>query len=173
MWAQGSIYSTFNDIIKDHVRISENEYVPIEEFHISQEALQNLKKILQKEVSNNGMKSLLHMDDFSEYPQIDYEWNSFLLAGIIENFDIGFKIISHDFKGKYYNRKIIVCRNSASNSLPELVWELLANINKYELSQTEFLSFLLINELTISSIPFEIQNSEKFIFTKDKVYLKR
>jgi len=171
MWASGTLYMTFEDIIDNHIRISEDEYIPIEEFSVSDGDLNAIKEVIERDIIDNTFKSLLYMKDFSCYPDIGYEWNSFLLASLIEHFDIGFKTIAYDIKNKRYNRKIIVNKESVLNNLSDVVCYILDMSAINEISENDLLSLLIVNELAIAVIPYELYESNDLEF--NNFYVKR
>nr|MCR4661531.1 hypothetical protein [Clostridia bacterium] len=87
------------EIGDDYVQINKEKYISKDIFNIDEEQLEQIKDELSFYINT---KKILNSDDYRGYmmlPNLDYEWNEFLLLGIVRTYlKQSFKII---YKGKY------------------------------------------------------------------------
>ncbi|MDO4189683.1 MAG: hypothetical protein Q4E51_10115 [Lachnospiraceae bacterium] len=166
-WTSVSASSTFYKIEDGYCRISEDEYLTEDLLFVDESAINMVKKFLLKALEEKEYISLLDFDDFSELPEIGYEWNAFLLETIVTKYISELKIISPDYKDRRYQRSFIVMCDLGIESYSELVAYVFKNNGYISLSEGRFLSFLVVNGLAYKMIPKEIGNSEYFKVEKE------
>ena len=103
---------------------------------------------------------MIGLDDFEDFIDVGYEWNTFLLASIVENYDMGFKIVQPQTRDRRYQKGIIIESESSTDTYDGIV----AATMKYHgielLRENQFLSFLILNHLTTKATPKELQLSD-------------
>lgn len=159
-WSEMTSGFVFSEIEKDTVRISEDKYLKKEYFYIDSEKLNAISIALKSLSDDLGVVSAINIYDFSKFPKIEYEWNSFLLVSIIEHYDIGFRVINPKNKDRRYQKSIIVEKDRPYTKFDEVVVEYLRKNNIMEISENNFLSFLILNGLVRKVIPKELQESQ-------------
>lgn len=165
----GLIFSILED---NSIRLSQNNYLKKELFSIDKSALNKLSEELSSLVDEIGIIPLIGFDEFEKFPNIDYEWNVFLLGSIIENFDIGYKLIKPATTDRRFQKAIIVKRDFAYKNYIDIVLAKLKKSSLEIITENEMLSFLLINHLAIKTIPKELYNSPKLTFEEGNFYTK-
>ena len=57
-----------------------------EDFNIEEDTLEMIKTKILDIISNNGYVALRAIKDYSDFPNVGYEWNSYLLRDILNNY---------------------------------------------------------------------------------------
>ena len=171
-WTSVSVSSTFYKIEDGFCRISEDEYLAEDLFNVDENDIDIVKNYLLNLLEEKDYISLLDFNDFSNLPEIDYEWNTFLLETIIMKYVPELKIVSPDYKDRRYQRSLIVKSELGIRSYSELVAYVFRNNGYSSLSEGRFLSFLVVNGLAYKMIPKEIGNSDFFKVEKEFYVLK-
>jgi hypothetical protein len=171
LWSEITSGFVFSEIEKDTIRISEDEYLKKESFDINATTLNEIKTILNSICNDLGIISAINMYDFSQFPKINYEWNSFLLTSIIEHYDIGFKIVNPKNIDRRYQKSIIVRNDKNYNQLDEIVDAYLIQNGINEISENNLLSFLLLNHLIRKVIPKELYESQIINYADGMFYV--
>ena len=160
-WSQFTAYLIFQEIEKDYIRISNNNYIRYDLFHINDSVLEMIKSALLDLISNDNYISMINLNNFDNFPTIEYEWNNFLLISIIKRYDLGFKCISPEAKDSRYNKEIIVKKSSDFNCYGDIVYYQLLTANIDIIDENNLLSFLIINNLARKCIPKELYKYKK------------
>ena len=158
-WSNVTSTNVFSEIEKDYIRISRDEYISKDAFTLQREHLDNIHKLVVNNFKND-IFSLLNYDDFSEYPNIGYEWNEFILGSIIDEFIDDIVIIQSLSKDRRYQKGIAVKKSSGPNTYQEIIANVLIANNIQKIGESQLLSFLISNRLTRKVIPIELRNSE-------------
>lgn len=170
-WSMGTTYAVFKDLEKELLRISENEYIVKEKFNINKESLDEIIKVLNDELEKNEFISISKFKDFIKLPDIDFKWNSFLLASIVDKYlSADLKIIVPTVEDRRYVKEIIVRPDFDSDTYEEFI---IAIIKKYALNG----STLYHLESRLSSLgligrylPKELYNSKYIYVENDRFY---
>lgn len=166
-WSESSTYNAFLKISDDYYRINDDCFLLKEKLNIKSDIVSQVKVILLKELVTKDYISLLTFDDFSDYPEMDYEWNTFILESIVRKYIPELQIVSQENKDKRYHRSFIVKTATQINSYAELVARLLKKNGYTILSEGKLLSFLVVNDLTYAKIPKELKTSGLFKVEKE------
>lgn len=161
LWSEITSSFVFAEIEKDTIRISYDEYLRKSKFAISESELQEIRNTLDSLCNSLGFVSTITLNDFSQFPEINYEWNTFLLTSLIESFDIGYKIICPKNKDRRYQKSILVKQESECINLDDLVVDCLKQSGITEITENNLLSFLLINGVIRKVLPKELYDSSK------------
>lgn len=89
-----------------------------------------------------------------------YEWNEFLLETVIKKSFPEFEIIQPMMKDRRYQKGILVMKNDALTSYPQVVAKKMKKYGYTRLSESQFLSFLIVNNLARKAIPNELSNND-------------
>lgn len=158
MWPVVTVGSVFSDIETDYVRLSEDLYLKKTDFNISADIVDYVEKDIRTNLVD-GIVSLMNYD-FDDYPEFEYEWNEFLLQSIIDELLDDFIIVSPALLDRRYQKSFAVLKDTGMVSYPQIVACRMKNLGKEEMSEAEFLSFLVLNRLTRKVIPNELLDSE-------------
>lgn len=161
MWSEITSSYVFAEIEKDTIRISDDEYLKKTQFVIRDEELREIQKALDSLCNNYGFVSAIILEDFSRFPEINYEWNTFLLTSLVENYNLGYKIINPKNKDRRFQKSIIVRQDSGCCNLDDLVVNCLKLTGMTEVAESTLLSFLLINGVVRKVLPKELFDSPK------------
>lgn len=166
VWSEITSSFVFAEIEKDTIRISDDEYLKKTKFIINNEEIYKIKQALDLLCNSFGFVSAILFDDFSQLPKMRYEWNTFLLTSLVENFNVGYKVINPKNKDRRYQKGIIVKQDCKCESLDDLVFECLKQAGISEITEMDLLSFLLINGIVRKVLPKEIYNSTKLNYNE-------
>lgn len=169
-WAPGTLYKVFSDLKTDYIRISEDDYISKDSFEISKHILNSIRGRLQILVSKTNYCTINSIFNYDEFPGLLYEWNSFLLESIINEFDIGFRVISPQLRDRRFQHGIIIFDKSPYKSLEDLVIELISKEGITSLSESKLLKYLRrLGLVTMNRIPQELYEHPKLQF-KNKTF---
>lgn len=167
MWSTVTSSMVFKEIEQDYIRISLDKYLAIDKFTISQDNLDKINNIIKKRI-NYDILPIISIEDYSEFPEINYDWNEFLLGSIIGNLYQELILINPIIQDRRYQRGIITLANSGLNSYSEIIANIMMAHNIDSLTESKMLSFLIVNDLAKNTIPKELMNSEFVKFLDDK-----
>ena len=117
-----------------------------------------VKEEVQRAIKNDF--AMLMDFDFQQFPKCDYQWNEFLLETIVKYYFDEYNIIHPAITDRRYQKGIIVTKQSGLKSYSQVVANLMKTTGKTVMSTSQFLSFLVVNNLAIRVIPNELENSE-------------
>ncbi len=167
MWSHVTTGLIFSELEKEYFRISHDRYIKKELIGFSNQTLEFIQTTISMKLNAIGYLSLIGLDDFSEFCDIEYEWNPFLLASIVENYDIGYKIIQPQSRDRRYQKGFILQKESMINTYDELVVKTMKYHNVHTIRESQLLSFLIINHLTTKAIPKELQVSDIIMYENE------
>ena len=161
LWSETTADLIFYELEKDYIRLSDDLYTVADNFYVEEEALTAVKKHLHSLIEPDTYLSMIGFNDFVAFPNVGYEWNSFLLVSIIKTYGLGFKLVSPAIKDRRYNKEIIVQQESEWNHLEDIVHALLVKNNISVMDESNLLSFLVIHHLIAKIIPKELYDAQK------------
>lgn len=168
-WSETSISNVFLKIIDEYYRVDEDIFILKDRLDINPAIVNSVESILLKELTSKDYISLISYDDFSEYPDMDYEWNTFILESIIQKYLPELVVLSQDYKDKRFHRSFIVKKASQIGSYAELVAREFKKNGYTTLSAGKLLSFLVVNGLAYARIPKELETSG-FFKVENEIY---
>lgn len=170
-WPAVSASTAFGKIEGGYLRRSEDEYVIEEDFYIQEDTVSSIRSCLRMMMSDWYLP-LVSIEDYSEFPETRYEWNSFLLESIVKKYLAEYKIISPEYKDRRYQKGILVESNSTIASYPELVARVFKDAGYAEMTEGQFLAFLVVHGLARQVVPRELSCSQYFSLEKETYKLK-
>ena len=159
-WSETTADLIFYELEKDYTRISEDIYILSGDFNIEEDTLNQVSDWLQKSISSQGFLSMIGFDNFENLPEIQYEWNSFLLVSIIKKYNLGLRLVSPAIRDRRYNKEVIVSKESSYYHLDDIVYDMLVKNGINFIDESNLLSFLVINHLVSKVIPKELFDSK-------------
>ena len=172
-WANGTFTLVLNAVEKDYCKISLNEYVLKSSFQIDDASLALIAHVVSDLVSASGYYGIFAVYNYDRFPSVPYEWNEFLLQTILEEYDLGFKVLEPNTKDRRYKRGIIVPDSCSCSSFEEFVIEQLKADSIQAIPEDEFSSYLRRKGLVLTTnIPQELFDGdgvrlEKGVFVYD------
>ena len=130
---------------KEFIRINEQDFIKKTDFSISDLAIKNTEEVIRKYLTN-GYVTINKIDSFGIFPTLKFQWNSFLLESIIENYCYGYEVI--DFSRSVTKPiGVIVSKMAGFKNLDEILIDALAKHNRYHPFQSskEALEYLYNN----------------------------
>lgn len=160
MLSEVSSSSVLSVLKKNYIQTAEKQYLLKDKFILSDFAINKIKEDISRQMEKGFVS--LNTYDFSHLPDVEFEWNSFLLRSIIECYIHSLKIIEPISKDRRYEKGIVVLQSSQIQSYDELIAVNLKKNNIKEISEYKLLSYLIINGLAIQVIPHDLYCSDKF-----------
>ena len=107
----------------------------------------------------NGVLSLINID-LEGFTDWEYTWNEFILETVIKKELYDYEVIQPIMKDRRYQRGIVVRKEENINSYAQIVAKRMTETGNHKMSESQFLSFLVVNNLARMAIPNELTNSE-------------
>jgi len=155
-WAVGTVYAVFYELEKDFLRISEDDYVKKDKFHISESAINEVSNQINRLISDSEYYPIGSIDNYHDFPPCAYSWNGFLLESVLRNYCKEFRIISPNVRDRRYQKGIIVKKDCRLKSFEDIVVNVLKKDGITDVSQSELIKHLQIRGLSSKMIPKEI-----------------
>lgn len=99
-WSNGTFTIILNAIEKDYIRVDLNRYIHRSLFSVTPDAIEATRHQLENLVHDSGYYGIFAIFSYDGFPAIDYEWNEHLLQSIIENYDMGFRLLEPKVKDR-------------------------------------------------------------------------
>lgn len=163
---------SINSLLKDTVEIEKETYILKENFDIDESVVETVKEIILDKISENGYIALKSLDDYSIFPSIKYEWNTYILRDICEYYIPEVKELKRQFYDKRYPAPVIVAESSEMNKLLDLIIIILKSEFESRVEVNELSNYLRKNNIVYDRIPFEIYNSDEIVVEDNIVILK-
>lgn len=167
-WSEGSTYNAFLKIADDYYRTDSDNYLLKDKFHVDSEVANQVESYLLGELNKNDFVSLMDFEDFSDFLEMEYEWNTYILESIVRKYIPTLEIVSQEYKDKRYHKSYIVKKEEKISSYAELVARVFKKNGYTTLSAGKLLSFLVVNGLAYANIPKELETSG--FFKKEKEF---
>lgn len=176
-WARVTSSLVLTELEDYYVRISMNKYVKKDIFEVNDYVINELKSLINSKM-DNGILPLINIE-FDDFPACEFEWNEFVLEAIVRKYYNELDIIQPSLKDRRYQRGVIVKKETDLFSYSQIVARKMLLIGKCKMTTSQFLSFLIINNLARKVIPSELNNSEfvkkegdYYIIIKEKIYVE-
>jgi tetratricopeptide (TPR) repeat protein len=114
---------------KEFIRINEQEFIRRINFAISDLDIKNIEEVIQKYLTN-GYVAINKIDSFAIFPSIVFQWNSFLLESIIENYCYGYEVIDCS-RSITKSIGVIVSKMAGFKNFNEILIDVIAEHDKY------------------------------------------
>lgn len=157
-WTTMTISSALADMESDYVRISRDEYLRKSLFNISFETLMLVKEKVHRAITDDF--AMLTDFGFQQFPKCDYQWNEFLLETVVKHYFDEYRIVHPAVTDRRYQKGIVVTKKSGLKSYSQVVANLMKTTGNTVMTTSQFLSFLVVNNLAIKVIPTELENSD-------------
>ncbi|SEP84465.1 RNA polymerase, alpha chain C terminal domain [Lachnospiraceae bacterium RM5] len=157
-WSRVTAGAVLTDIEEDYARISSDGYIKNTRFDIPKDIENCVSQIIEERIED-GILPLLNID-FDDFPEWEYQWNEFVLETLVERCYDNLKVIQPTMKDRRYQRGILVSKELNITTYPEIVANKMLLTGNEKMSESQFLSFLVIHNLARKAIPNELDNSD-------------
>ena len=169
-WSESYLPTAYIELRRDYIRISEDDYERKTYFVLSSIVTESLSVILSKIVAKNGFYAFGSNIDFSGFPMCDYQWNGFLLESIINEFNIGFRVLYPQERNRRVQRGVIVFDDSPHHSFEDLIVGIMTENNVYSITEAGLVTFLRMHGIITNTLLRELYEMPRMQF-KDEVFL--
>lgn len=157
-WSRVTASAVLADIEEDYARLSIDEYIKNELLVVSESTVSELNSLIADKIEN-GVLSLINID-LEGFPDWEYPWDEFILETVIKKELSDYEVIQPIMKDRRYQRGIIVRKEENINSYAQIIAKRMTETGNHKMSESQFLSFLVVNNLARMAIPNELTNSE-------------
>ena len=126
-----------------------------------QTSIDSIRHQLKKLVGDSGYYGIFAIFNYDGFPLIDYEWNEHLLQSIIENYDLGFKLLEPTVKDRRYKKGIIVPQDNPCQSFEDFVIAQMKIDGITSIAKNAFSGYLRRKGLVLTAtIPIELYDGD-------------
>lgn len=166
-WSPVTTRIVFSEIETEYARITDDLYIKRDAFDISDDVVVKIQQVLNRKMLK-GYISLINFDEWEDFPEIPYEWNVFLMRTIVDLRISDLRIVEIKTKDRRYERGIIIKSEADIVDYTDLVISFLKNMGIKEVSESNMLTLLVMNNLTYKMIPKEVYVSDKLKYINEK-----
>lgn len=156
-WSRVTVSSVLSDIENDYVRLSVDEYLRKTAFILSDTLVNSIRQLIDEKMED-GILPLMNME-LDEFPEFEYPWNEFVLETIVKMYFADLEIIHPAMKDRRYQKGIVVKKDLGIDYYPQIVLRKMHLLGIDKMTESQFLSFLVLHNLTRKVIPNELYNS--------------
>lgn len=157
-WSRVTISAVLYDIEEDYARVSIDGYIKKELFSIPEDMVIDVKRCIIEE-SEEGILSLMNLE-MDEFPEWEYEWNEYVMETVVKRYYSDLIVVQPSIKDRRYQRGIVVNKELGLNSYTEIVAYKMKSTGNEKMTESQFLSFLVVHNLARKVIPNELSNSD-------------
>ncbi len=160
-WSSGTLTMVINAVENDYCKVGLNDYILRKSFHIDVAAQEKISQAVSDLLSESGYYGIFAIYNYDTFPSVPYEWNEFLLQTVLEEYDLGFKILEPNTKDRRFKRGIIVSKSCECNSFEDFVIEQMKSDSVKTILEADFSSYLRRKGLVLTtSIPQEFYGGD-------------
>lgn len=157
-WSHVTSNAAFSEIEGEYDRISVNEYVKKNMFSVPDNIVDSVRTLIEENFENDILP--LMSVDLDEFPEWEYPWNEFIVETIIRKYLVEFDVIQPAIKDRRFQKGIIVKKELKITSYSQVVARKMIATQNEKMTESKFLSFLVVHNLTRKVIPNELVNSD-------------
>lgn len=157
-WSKVTASATLPEIEDDYARISVDTYVRKDLITIPSSVVAEIDDAIINKMENDILP--LANIEFNDFPELDVEWNEFLLETYVKKYCLELDVIHPVMRDRRYQKGIIVKRTSGLSSYPQIVATIMKLFGYEVMSESQFLSFLVVHNLARKTIPNELCDSD-------------
>ena len=170
-WSSSNIYGLFDSLVRDYIRISENEFLKKELFKFNEPDLHKINKEIESQIPASGYLALSTIGDYSRFPKVVFDWNEFLLESIVLKFLPDYRIIVPDIKNRRLQRNLILRLDMEIETFEELLVKLMIQDDVNHLNEESLIEYFKFKGLLFSNAIPEDLRSGKLIKYKNGFFV--
>lgn len=167
-----TMMQSINKLIRDTIEIEKEVYILKEDFNIEEDTLEMIKTKILDIISNNGYVALRAIKDYSDFPNVGYEWNSYLLRDILNNYISEVKELKRKFYDKRYSSPIIVEKDVEMSQLLDLIIIKIREEFNGVVKESVLEQYLQDKCFVYDKIPYELYESDRISVEEGLISLK-
>ena len=168
-WSPVTASVVLCELEQNYARISVDKYLLKEKMIVHESVLTVVKEIILRKM-DQGVLPIANVD-FDDFPDWSYDWNEFLLETLVEKYFDDIVVVQPTMKDRRYQKGIIVMSDKGLTSYPQVVAHKMRQYGYETMSESQFFSFLVVNNLARKAIPNELGNNEYIKKAGDKYSL--
>lgn len=172
-WADVTAGLVFSNIEKEYIRLDKNTYQRAESFALYQHDIEYIAELLSWTDANEWYIPLQRFADSEDYTPGGIRINEFVMNAIVRKYDFGWHVVNPQVKDRRYEKGVLVKDNRGIFEYDQLVAQVLTEAGIHTLSASQMLSFLQIHQLTLKTIPKELEMSERFDISDNQFTVTR
>ena len=157
-WSHVTASFILYELEEDYARVSVDTYILKDKLIVTDDLINRVKQLVLTKMED-GILPIANLD-FEDFPDWMYEWNEFILETIVVKYLEGIDIIQPIMKDRRYQKGILVNANKGITSYPQVVANKMRQCGYEKMSESQFFSFLVVNNLTRKAIPNELSNND-------------
>lgn len=154
-----TVSMVLSELEEEYLRINREDYLNKGFFKIDDSQIIEVDNVIQDNIIE-GFLPAVSLTHFEQLPEVNCEWNEFLLCSYVQNFSRKFKLIEPLSKDRRFTKSIIVSKDSEINDYETLIKQFLENKNISKISEDDLMQLLVMNDFIYKSIPKELYKSE-------------
>ncbi len=151
----------FNEIEKDYLRVSQNDYIRKSCFSIDDECISLIKELIVDYSEEHWYLPLQAISD-ADINISGISMNEFFMESLINEYGLGWRVVQPRIKDRRYQKGILVHDDVLISEYAELIAKILNENCITSLSESQLLSYLQIHQLAGKVLPKELFDSEYF-----------
>ena len=157
-WSRVTTGIVLSDLEEDYARISIDKYVKKSIFTLNQDVIDDVKKIIEHEFEDEILP--IQKMEFDEFPEWEHEWNEFAVETVVRMYYPEFTIVQPSRTDRRVQRGIIVNKEKNLTTYSQIVAYKMKATGNNTMTESQFLSFLILHNLAYKVIPNELENSD-------------
>lgn len=166
-WVGSTMYAGLNELNSNFVRLSKDNYIEEKQLIINEKDLNRIEQLVEDNLNITGFYSLDSIHDFENYPEIEFEWNTFLLESVITKYLNKYRVVAPTIKDRRYQRNIIVKKSLGIKNFEELIVYVMKKDGRERYTESELYNLLSRNDLVSGLFPQEIYSSDMISYKNE------
>lgn len=166
-FTERTIYNAFHKVSSELIQIDYEKYALKKNFTIKKEHIEKIRDMLNHNIKDTKYIPLRGIKDFTKYPKMEYQWNSYLLESIVKEYLKEYRIIEKYFKDRRYKCSTLVKSDSNIENIADLIIYILKNDYKEELTLNRIQDYLQEKNVILKVLPKEVWDSEAIWVDKE------
>lgn len=157
-WSRVTASAVLSDIEENYVRLSVDQYCKKNILCVPEKIVTFVKNKIDENMAE-GIMPLMNAE-LDDFPEWEYSWNEFILETVIKECIPNMDVIHPIMKDRRYQRGIVVEKERMMNCYSQVVASKMKSIGYDAMTESQFLSFLVVHNLAKKAIPSELANSD-------------
>ncbi len=155
-WTPATTYNIFYNMLEQLFRISEDEYIKLEEVKPTSETFEQLEQIIEPHLQTKSHLALASDFKAEKLAGLGYEVNGYIIEALINNFTTKYKILYPEKSDRRFLRGVIVAENSVYKDCSDLLIEVIKPHLYKGIDKESLCELLLERKLAIGKISEDV-----------------